>query len=343
LFKLLIDTCVWIDLAKDHRQQSLLGVLEELIRQECISLILPRTVLEEFARNKPRILDEGKQSLSTTLKRAKEVVAQVGERKNKRLVLEHLNDLDHRLPTLGEDAVKSIGRVENLLRAAPIIETSSHVKLCAAQRAIEGKAPFHRQKNSMNDAILIETYAQSIRAPNSKGVRFAFVTHNTRDFSTTNADSRLPHPDIAAFFSKVKSIYATALGPLLRRIEPGLVSDIIMEEEWTEQPRRLKEILNAEDLLFHQVWYNHHMCLRHRIDTGKIKLVDKETRPIKDYRKRPVQRDVWLGALEAAARVEKKYGAANLGPWSDFEWGMINGKLSALRWILGAEWDMLDT
>lgn len=32
----------------------------------------------------------------------------------------------------------------------------------------------------------------------------------------------------------------------------------------------------------------------------------------------------------------------NLGPWDDFECGMINCKLSALRWGLGDEWDMLD-
>jgi hypothetical protein len=47
--------------------------------------------------------------------------------------------------------------------------------------------------------------------------------------------------------------------------------------------------------------------------------------------------------LKAAARVEKKYGKDNLGPYSKFDWGMINGKLSALRWVLGDEWDTLDT
>jgi hypothetical protein len=41
--------------------------------------------------------------------------------------------------------------------------------------------------------------------------------------------------------------------------------------------------------------------------------------------------------------VEAKLGRDNLGPYDDFEWGRINCKLSALRWVLGDEWDMLDT
>ncbi|MEH5891632.1 hypothetical protein PO663_24080, partial [Enterobacter roggenkampii] len=49
----------------------------------------------------------------------------------------------------------------------------------------------------------------------------------------------------------------------------------------------------------------------------------------------------WERAKLAAEKVEEKY--EDTGPWDDFEWGMINGKLSALRWVLGDEWDMLDT
>jgi hypothetical protein len=48
-------------------------------------------------------------------------------------------------------------------------------------------------------------------------------------------------------------------------------------------------------------------------------------------------------AKAAAKRVERRQGKKNLGPWDDFEWGMLNGKMSALRWVLGDEWDFLDT
>jgi hypothetical protein len=56
---------------------------------------------------------------------------------------------------------------------------------------------------------------------------------------------------------------------------------------------------------------------------------------------RPIKREIWEAALRAAQKIEGRYGPENLGPWDDFEWGMINGKLSALGWALGDEWDML--
>jgi hypothetical protein len=94
-----------------------------------------------------------------------------------------------------------------------------------------------------------------------------------------------------------------------------------------ETPRSEKEILAAIDELFDKVWYNRHLFFRSEVLSGK------ET----------VSPEIWQGALKAARKVEKRYGKAALGPWTDFNWGMINGKLSALRWVLGDDWDMLDT
>lgn len=145
-------------------------------------------------------------------------------------------------------------------------------------------------------------------------------------------------------FSKIKSLYFITLAEAIKRIRPELVSDLMLEhEEWVEQARSLSEIVCAIEELFDKVWYNRHKVSEEKIERGKIELVDKETFPVKDHLKRPIERGIWAGALKAAKRVERKYGKDNLGPWDDFEWGMLNGKLSALRWVLGDEWDMLDT
>ena len=259
-------------------------------------------------------------------------------------MLDHLNDVDHKLPGLGETAIEAFGRVEAMFAKATVIETIDAVKVRAAQRAIDKKAPFHHEgKNSIGDAILFEVYAQFVADNKKAGDRFAFITHNVKDFSQARADNKLPHTDLAAHFSKVKSLYFITLGDALRRIEPAFLSELIFVQEWSEEPRRLTEIVEAIDELVTKVWYTRHQVRREKIEDGTTKIVEKETFPVKDHATRPIQRDIWEGALQAAARVEKRFGLENLGPWDDFEWGMLNGKLSALRWVLGDEWDMLDT
>jgi hypothetical protein len=292
VFKILIDTCVWLDLAKDYQQQAILTALEELILQGDIALILPRTVIDEFARNKARIIQENKRSLSSTLKRVKEVVGIYGDPRQIGVVLSQLNDIDHRLPTLGEAAVDTVSRIEKLFARTPIIEISDAVKLRAAQRAIDKRAPFHRQRNGIDDAILIEVYTDMVRAKATNRSRFAFISHNTKDFSHQNDSNKLPHPDIADCFSRVRSLYFITLGEALRRIQPKQFKDLMIELKWIEEPRRLTEIVEAIDEFVTKVWYNRHQILREKIEEGIIKIVEKENFPIKDHATRPIQRDV---------------------------------------------------
>jgi hypothetical protein len=202
LFHILIDTCVWLDLGKDPDQRPLLGALEELLKHKRISLIVPRTVIDEFARNKDRVIKDSSRSLSSTVKRVKDMVNKFGDPKQKKVVLQYLNDLDHKLPSLGETAIDAFERVEAIFAKSVAIETIDAVKLRAAQRAIDKKAPFHEGKNSMNDAVIIETYADFIAANRGPGNRFAFITHNVKDFSQSGASNKLPHVDLAAGFLK---------------------------------------------------------------------------------------------------------------------------------------------
>ena len=236
-------------------------------------------------------------------------------------------------------AAEGVQRIEKFLSRSVEIKTSSDIKLAAAERAINNNAPFHRQRNSMNDALLIEIFGEQQKG---RGGHYLFVTHSIKDFGHMEVDEQMPHPDIAKFFSS-KSHYFTKLGDALNKFRPVEFSDIMIEQTWFEPPRRYVEISEEIEKLREQVRYNRHKIWNEKLESGEAILIDNH----EDRGKGPfglrTHRGVWEGAEKSARRIEQRYGLDQLGPWDDFEWGMINGKLSALRWVLGDDWDLLDT
>ncbi len=335
----MIDTCVWLDLAKDYSQRSLLSALEELVRMGKVSLLTPMLVAEEFQRNKERIVEESGRSIGSTLRRAKEMLAKLGNEKEKAEAIRQLNEIDQQSVNYRDAASEGVKRIQKLFNTSTQVRTTSDIKLAAAERAIKNKAPFHRQRNSMNDALLIEIYGDQQRG---RGGHYVFVTHNIKDFSHIGADEQKPHPDIAKFFSS-KSHYFTNLGDALNKFRPDEFSNVMIEQTWFEPPRRYVEISESIERLREQVWYNRHQVWNEKLKSGEATLIDDHEERGKDPFGVRIHRGVWEGAERSARRVEQKYGLEELGAWDDFEWGMINGKLSALRWVLGDEGDMLDT
>jgi hypothetical protein len=41
--------------------------------------------------------------------------------------------------------------------------------------------------------------------------------------------------------------------------------------------------------------------------------------------------------------MRKKYGSSIGKQMTDWDWGYLNGKFAAVRWMGGDEWDFLDT
>jgi PIN domain-containing protein len=343
LLRVLVDTSVWLDLARDYREQPVIAALEDLIKANALELIIPEKVAEEFQRNKARVAEEAQRSLQSHFRLVREAVNRFADDAAKAETLKALNEVDHAVVIKGDAVNDSIARIETLLKSSPSLPITAAIKERVTERAIANKAPYHRGRNSVGDAIIIETYAATVTSASEKKARYAFVTHNTKDFSELNGDRRKPHTDIASLFGSPRSTYWVSMLDLIKELDPELLADHDLEINYSQQPKRLSEILEAEHLLFRQVWYNRHWNLRLSIENGTHHVV-----PAKDYSRSPYRPDqtldtVWSQALAAAKRTEEEVGVENLGPWDDFEWGMLNGKLSGLRWVLGDDWDMLDT
>jgi hypothetical protein len=96
----------------------------------------------------------------------------------------------------------------------------------------------------------------------------------------------------------------------------------------SEEFRPMHEIVAVSDELREKVWYNRHLVFEQNVRKGR-ETCDPE---------------IMAQAIRQAKKLEQKYGRENLGPYPDFDWGMMCGKLSALHWLLGNAWEeSLDT
>ncbi|EGT5656593.1 DUF4935 domain-containing protein [Citrobacter braakii] len=330
---LYIDTCVWLTIAKSKNQQALLEAFKQLLDSNCAVIVIPTLVKEEFLRNKERVIEATKQQIGAEFHKVKKIIGTYGG-SDKDQALTVLNDVGSRLPILSEVTGHTAEMIESLMDKCISLEASESVQLKAVTRALEKRAPFHRSKNSVADSILIELFHEFLKG---KDGTFHFVTENHTDFSSLT-DRRNPHPDFGEIFSD-NVHYHLDITDAINSIEPELLNDLEEEFNWFEDDMRsLTDILAAIDEYCKKVWYNRHKYREYKIEIGEITLIPKGD---KRHGNNVIHEDIWEKAKLAAAEIEEQY--ENTGPWDDFEWGMVNGKLSALRWVLGDEWDMLDT
>ena len=105
--------------------------------------------------------------------------------------------------------------------------------------------------------------------------------------------------------------------------EPGKVWPLVLR-------RNDVDIHEMYEELYEKVWWNRHKSWVARIESGEVTLSD-EQKPLLEE------------AKIKAAQIEDEYGLEELS-FDDFEWGLVNGRFSALAWVTGSAWDeSLDT
>lgn len=336
--KILIDTCVWENLAKYKANEKLLNILEEFIEAKYVSLILPQIIIDEFQRSKVRAIKESNlQNIQTSIKTLKGIAKQISDPDKKESVLTQLDDLANRGPAIEAQATQSINRIETLFKNAEIIKIGNEVKLAVFQKAIDKKAPFHNGKNNMADGLIIESFINYKEKNKTEGINFIFVSNNKKEFSSMKGKETEPHEDFANVFDSFQSQYFIRLHDALMSIDSELVGQIEFVNFYQEDLRTFTEMVEVAEELFEKIWYNRYLNRKYKTVIKKIEDQNIEN---------PDMESMLLNLPDVgdqpARKIEEKYGKKNLR-WDDFEWGMINGKLSAIRWVLGEEWDFLDT
>jgi hypothetical protein len=332
VLRLLIDTSAWLDLAMRRDGQQWIVPLRVFLHQGKLELLVPPLLIEEFEHNRPRSEAAVTKSVLARLRQLRRELHEFAGEKHEHVWLE---ETEQHIPLVNAMAPQNFREIAELLSKGTKLKPTNADRVRVVQRGLEKKAPFSAGKNSVADALLIEMYTSQLKKAGPDDV-YCFVTSNHRDFSAPNGDHRQPHPDLADIFSSPQSRYLYQVDGLHAGLLDYFGDEFAEEYEEVEfligeeEPRTLAEIVDAMEEFFDRVWY-----------VRSIVHADAENEEVPE--------DIRAGARTARQRVEDRYGRDSLwkpiGPGHDeaWEYGCISGKLATLRWVLGSEWDFLDT
>ena len=191
--KLIIDTCSWLELSKP-RFSEVLTELETQVHNGQTILLTSEIIIEEWDRNKDRIIQDIKASIRTHAKSALKLTEFLNETEAKQIsdIVEKYKSEEVKQEEL---AMIHFKRVEELLKTSTVYEISDKLKLEVTDRALQKKAPFHNNKNNTADALLYLGAVDYVDKEAQIATDLFFVTINYKEFSDPKDSTKL-HPEL---------------------------------------------------------------------------------------------------------------------------------------------------
>lgn len=191
--KLILDTSTWLDLAKP-RIEEVLTELEEQVKNGITILLTCDIIVEEWERNKPRVLQEVITSIRSHAKSALKMADLLPDSEKNELekIVGKYNRVQSDQERLAE---VFFNRVEKLIKSSELFRIEDRLKLDMANRALTKQAPFHNSKNNMADALLYFGAVEHVVKENQIATDLIFVTSNHKEFSDPSDLTKI-HPDL---------------------------------------------------------------------------------------------------------------------------------------------------
>lgn len=191
--KLILDTCSWLDLAKP-KYFEVLEELEEQIADGITVLITCDIIIEEWERNKEKIIGQIQDSIKSYAKNALKISNYLPktERKEIKIILQKYSSFEKEQLNLAESHYK---KVESLLKSSQIYEINDKLKVEILNRALKKEAPFHNSKNNIADALIFFGAIEYVEENYVIATDILFVSQNTTDFADPRNKSEI-HPEL---------------------------------------------------------------------------------------------------------------------------------------------------
>ena len=229
---LVIDTCVWVDLAVS--EFSLVEKLFQLVDTKKVRVVLPEVVKDEWNRCRAKV----SRQVTTEIKKTRSAAIEIASF----LQGSHIRELSSMISVIDpmskgkQISAQRIKAIEEIMEASSTIavQISLQVKLQAVAYALDKKAPF-RQRNSMGDALIF--FAAIEWANSNTPFRSVFVTHNTKDFSETSG-GEADHDSITRLAPELQTLadesgmrYGIIFGRVLNEVEEAIATEAEVERE----------------------------------------------------------------------------------------------------------------
>jgi len=206
---------------KDVSQFSTISAILNLANSGELKVVLPRQVLLEYKRNVENVVStlklESKRHIewfSELAKKTKTKNAKEAKKLSEQVYDEYVAML--------EESRKEMQVI--LFDKALEIELTQQIIQRAVDRGLERRKPFTGDKNSMGDALIIESVFEYCHLSSNDIKHKYFVSSNTSDFCEGKTKKKSVHEDLLNDFNSLNLNFSNNLSEAVNKVFPGSLS-----------------------------------------------------------------------------------------------------------------------